>query len=193
MGRRVTVGICGASGVRYGVELLRALGELGIESHLVLSRWAEQVIAAETDLESQAVRALASVVHDNDEMAATIASSSFPVDGMAVIPASVKTVAEIASAHSATLIARAADNMLKLRRPLVVCIRDTPLSGPCLENLARLARYGAVVMPLSPGFYHRPSTLQELYDFITGKVLDGLGISNDRYRRWGEGGSAEED
>lgn len=186
MTRRIIVGICGASGVTYGVELLRALREAEISSHLVLSRWAEQVIGEETELTMEAVRALATVVHENDDLAAPIASSSVEVDGMAVIPASVKTVAAMASAHTETLIARAADNMLKLRRRLVVGIRETPLSGPCLENLARLARYGAVVLPLSPGFYHRPAGLQDLYDFITGKVLDGLGIDNARYRRWGE-------
>jgi 4-hydroxy-3-polyprenylbenzoate decarboxylase len=188
MNRRIIVGICGASGVRYGVELLRALGEAHVESHLVLSRWATEVMAEETELGPEQARALATAAYDNDDLAAPIASSSFSVDGMAVIPASVKTVAEIASAHSATLIARAADNMLKLRRRLVVGIRETPLSGPCLENLARLARYGAVVMPLSPGFYHRPESLQEIYDFITGKVLDALAIENHRYRRWGEEG-----
>jgi 4-hydroxy-3-polyprenylbenzoate decarboxylase len=188
MSRRVIVGICGASGVRYGVELLRALGEVRVESHLVLSRWAREVMAEEIEVGPEEVRALATTVHDNDDLAAPIASSSFNVEGMAVIPASVKTVAEIATAHSATLIARAADNMLKLRRRLVVGIRETPLSGPCLENLARLARYGAVVMPLSPAFYHRPQTLQDMCDFITGKVLDALAIENDRYRRWGEEG-----
>jgi len=186
MSRRVIVGICGASGAVYGVELLRALRDADIEAHLVLSRWAEQVIVEETDMEPAAVRGLAAVVHANDDLAAPIASSSFPVDGMAVVPASVKTAAALASAHTDTLIARAGDNMLKLRRPLVVGIRETPLSGPCLENLARLARYGAVILPLSPGFYHRPAGLQDLYDFITGKVLDGLGIENARYRRWGE-------
>ena len=192
MKRRIIVGVCGASGVGYGIELLRALRQAEIESHLVLSRWAEQVIAEESEVSVEEVRQLAIVVHDNDDLAAPIASSSFQVDGMAVIPASVKTVAEIACAHSTTLIARAADNMLKLRRRLVVCIRETPLSGPCLENLTRLASYGAVVMPLSPGFYHKPATLQDLYDFITGKALDALGIANDRYKRWGEPPPREE-
>jgi polyprenyl P-hydroxybenzoate/phenylacrylic acid decarboxylase-like protein len=188
MKRRIIVGISGASGVGYGIELLRALGEADIESHLVISRWATQVIAEETELNAHEVHQLAGAVHHNDNLAAPISSSSFQVDGMVVIPASVKTVAEIANAHSATLIARAADNMLKLRRRLVVCIRETPLSGPCLENLTRLAGYGAVVMPLSPGFYHHPATVQDLHDFITGKVLDALGIDNERYRRWAGAG-----
>ena len=103
---------------------------------------------------------------------------------MVVIPATVKTVSEIANAHSGSLITRAADNALKMRRPLVVCVRETPLSGPCLENLAKIAQYGGLVMPLSPGFYHKPKDLNDMHNFITGKVLDCLDIENSRFKRW---------
>jgi 4-hydroxy-3-polyprenylbenzoate decarboxylase len=186
---RIVVGMCGASGVRYGVEILRALRSAGVETHLVLSQWAERLLVEEDAGEIDAVRALASHVYANDDFAAPPCSSSFLADGMVVIPATVKTVAEIANAGASTLIARAADNMLRLRRPLVVCVRETPLSAPCLENLTRLARYGAVVLPLSPGFYHRPKSLQDLFDFVTGRVLDCLGIAAEGFPRWQGGGT----
>ena len=188
MSRRIVVAICGASGVRYGVEVLRALREAGMEVHLILSEWAERVMAEEEAAEPGDVRALAAAVYDNQDMAAAPCSSSFLADAMVIVPASVKTVAEIARAHSGSLIARAADNMLRMHRPLVVCVRETPLSAPSLENLARLATCGATVLPLSPGFYQRPKSLQDLYDFITGKVLDCLGIPNTAFKRW-EGGA----
>jgi 4-hydroxy-3-polyprenylbenzoate decarboxylase len=190
---RVIVGICGASGVRYGIETLRALAEAGVETHLILSEWAERVMREEGAGDPAAVRSLAAAAYDNADLAAAPSSSSFLVDGMVVIPASVKTVAEIAAAHAGSLIARAADNALRLRRPLVLGVRETPLSAPCLENLARLAGWGAVVLPLSPGFYHRPESLQDLYDFMTGKVLDCLGIANRRYARWRASEGAGED
>lgn len=186
MKKKIIVAMCGASGIRYGIEVLAALKEAGCETCLVLSKWAGRLIEEETDVKPDAVRKMASQMFDNDDMAAPISSSSFNVDGMVVIPASVKTVSEIANACSGTLITRAADNMLKTRRPLVVCIRETPLSGPCLENLARIAQYGGIVMPLSPGFYHKPKHINDLYNFMTGKVMDALGIRNDKFKRWGE-------
>jgi len=181
---KVIVALCGASGIQYGIELLKALKEANVETYLVMSEWAERVIEEETDFKPIDVKKLATGVFDNKDMAAAISSSSFDIDGMVVIPASVKTVAEIACAHSGSLITRAADNMLKMRRKLVVCIRETPLSGPCLENLAKIVQYGGMVMPLSPGFYHKPKDIKDIYNFITGKVLDCLGISNERFRRW---------
>jgi flavin prenyltransferase len=182
---RIIVGICGASGVRYGVELLRALGAAGAETHLILSHWAERVLAEEQAGTPAEVRALASASYANDDLAAAPSSSSFLVDGVAIVPASVKTVAEIATAQSGSLITRAADNALRMRRRLVVGLRETPLSAPCLENLARLAGWGAVVLPLSPGFYHRPEAVQDLLDFMTDKTLDALGLPSPTARRWG--------
>lgn len=181
---RIVVGICGASGVRYGVDLLRALAAASVETHLVLSEWAEVVIQEETGLDAEEVRTLAAVVHDNKNLAASISSSSFLVEAMVVIPASVKTVSDIASGSAGSLIARAADNMLKTRRRLVVCPRETPLSLPALENLRMIALAGGIVAPLSPGFYHRPQSLDELYRFMVGKVLDLLGIDNQQFHRW---------
>jgi 4-hydroxy-3-polyprenylbenzoate decarboxylase len=184
MAKKIIVAMCGASGIQYGIEVLRALKEAGVETYLVMSKWAGRLVEEETELKPEAVRKMASHVLQNNDMAAPISSSSFSVDGMVVIPATVKTVSEIANAHSGSLITRAADNMLKMRRPLVTCIRETPLSGPCLENLAKIAQYGGIVMPLSPGFYHKPKDINDMYNFITGKVLDCLCIENKKFKRW---------
>lgn len=181
---RVVVGITGASGMPYAIDLLETLKGKGIETYVVLSEWAGHVLKEETGLQLRDLKRMCTRLYRNGQMAADISSSSFPVDGMVVIPASVKTASEIANAHTGTLIARAADNMLKMRKRLVVCIRETPLSGPCLENLARIAQYGGIVMPLSPGFYHRPKDIKDMYNFITGKVLDCLGIENSKFKRW---------
>lgn len=181
---KLVVAICGASGVGYGIELLKALQEAKIETHLVLSEWAEKLIEEETELKVEEVKKLANKCHGYKDMTASISSSSFQVDGMIVCPATVKTVSEIANAHSGNLISRAADNMLKTRKKLVVCIRETPLSGPCLENLAKIAKYGGIVMPLSPGFYHKPKSIKDLEAFIIGKILDIFGIKNNKFKRW---------
>ena len=181
---KLVVAICGASGVGYGIELLKALQEAKIETHLVLSEWAEKLIEEETNYKITNVKKLATKCYGYRDMAASISSSSFPVDGMIVCPATVKTVSEIANAHSGNLISRSADNMLKTGKKLVVCIRETPLSGPCLENLAKIAKYGGIVMPLSPGFYHKPKSIKDLEAFITGKILDIFSIKNEKFKRW---------
>jgi len=182
---KIIVGITGASGAGYAVELLRALKEKGVETFLVISEWGEKLLEAEAGTGLDDVKKMASHCYGNDDMAAPIASSSFLVDGMVVIPATVKTCSEIATAHCGTLITKAADNMLKMRRPLVVCVRDTPLSAPALEMLRKIALAGGIVMPLSPGFYHEPKDIKGLYKFMAGKALDALGIANDEYKRWG--------
>lgn len=182
--KKIIVAICGASGVQYGIELLKALKEAQVETHLVLSEWAEKLIEEETESNVNEVKKLAGKVYGYRDMHAAISSSSYLVDGMIVCPATVKTVSEIAHADSSNLISRSADNMLKTRKPLIVCIRETPLSGPCLENLAKIAQYGGIVMPLSPGFYHKPKTIKDLTDFIVGKALDLFGIPNKKFKRW---------
>ena len=182
--KKIIVAICGASGIGYGIELLKALKEARVETHLVLSEWAEALIEKETEHNVAEVKKLALKTYDYKDMAASISSSSFLVDGMVICPATVKTASEIAHADSSNLISRAADNMLKTRKPLIVCIRETPLSGPCLENMAKIAQYGGIVMPLSPGFYHKPKKIDELFDFISGKTLDLFGIPNKKFKRW---------
>ena len=183
---KIIVAICGASGIQYRIGLLEALKELKVETHLILSEWAEKLVEEETEHKIEEVKKLASKVYGYKDMAAAISSSSFLVNGMVVCPATVKTVSEIANAHSGNLISRSADNMLKTQKKLVVCIRETPLSGPCLENLAKISQYGGIVMPLSPGFYHKPKTIKDLESFIIGKILDLIGIENEKFERWGK-------
>ena len=149
-----------------------------------MSEWVEDVLHSETNFSISLVKELAFKAYNFNDMSASISSSSFLIDGMVIIPATVKTVSNIANGHTGDLITRAADNMLKMRRKLVIALRETPLSPPCVNNLAKLAKYGAIILPLSPGFYHKPVDIQDLFNFITGKVLDVLEIPNDFYQRW---------
>jgi len=183
---KLVVAITGASGIGYGIGLLKALKEAKVETHLILSEWAERLVEEETEMKVSEVKGLATKVYNYKEMDAAISSSSFLVDGMIVCPATVKTCSEIANADSSNLVSRAADNMLKMGKKLVVCIRETPLSGPCLENLAKISRYGGIVMPLSPGFYQKPKSIKDLEAFIVGKALDVFGIKNEKFERWGK-------
>ena len=183
---KVIVGISGASGIEYGIELLKALKKAGAETFLVMSEWAEKIVEIETGYKISEVKGFADHVYGSNDMSAPIASSSFLVDAMVVIPASIKTVSEITTAHTGTLLTRCADIMLKMRRRLIVCPRETPLSTPALDTMHRLSLAGAVILPLSPGFYHKPKDIKDLYKFITSKVLDVLGIDNSEIRRWGD-------
>ena len=149
-------------------------------------QWAEYctIIEDETDYTPDDVKSLATVTYRHDEMDAAISSSSFLTEGMVICPATVKTVSEIANAHLGSLISRAANNLLRVRKRLVVCLRETPLGAPCLQNLYQLAVYGAIIMPLSPAFYQKPRNLKDLRAFIVGKVLDILEIPNNQFKRW---------
>ena len=182
--KRIIVGICGASGIGYALDLLKALRQADVETHVIWSDWASRVLEEEENISMAEAGRLASVTHDYHDMGASISSSSFLVDGMVVIPATVKTTSEIACAHTGNLIVRCADNMLKTQRPLVLAIRETPLSPPCLENLYKISLFGGIVLPLSPGFYHRPKNIGDLRAFISGKIMDGLGIRHNRFKRW---------
>ncbi|MFH1587649.1 MAG: UbiX family flavin prenyltransferase [Candidatus Diapherotrites archaeon] len=181
---RIIVGISGASGIQYGVELLKALKAKKIETYLVMSEWAEKLIGIETDYDSEEVKKLATKSFGNMEMDAPISSSSFLVDGMVVVPCSVKTASEIANAHTGTLLTRAADNVLKMKKTLVLGVRETPLSTPALEQMHKLSLAGAIVMPLAPGFYHKPKEIKDVFSFINGKIMDCLGIENTEFKRW---------
>ena len=181
---KLIVGISGASGAHYGAELLKALKEKNIETHLILSEWAEKILELETDYKIEDVKKLATEVYDNKDMAARVSSSSFLVDGMIVMPCSVKTASEIANGACNTLITRAADNTMKMKKTLLVGIRETPLSTSVLENLKKISLAGGIVMPLSPGFYHKPKEIKDLNSFIVGKALDVFGIENNKFKRW---------
>ena len=153
---RVVVGISGASGVQYGVRALELLGQLGVETHLVLTKAARATLAQETDLDVAAVRALADQVHSEHDLGAAIASGSFPTDGMLVAPCSVKSLSGIANSYDDNLLVRAADVTLKERRPLVLLVRETPLHAGHLRLMTQAADAGATIMPPVPAFYTRP-------------------------------------
>ncbi|MGC9071927.1 MAG: UbiX family flavin prenyltransferase [Acidilobus sp.] len=183
-----SIAITGASGVRYGIRLVRAASEAGVKlTGIVVTRSAELVAEAEEGLARRRLSELLSPygpVYPEEDITSPLASSSSAPDCMAIVPASMKTVAMIASGLELNLVARAALSMLRLRRPLVVAFRETPLGVAELRNLLRLAQMGAVVMPLAPGFYHRPRGIDDLVDFMVGKVLDAWGVKHDLYRRW---------
>jgi 4-hydroxy-3-polyprenylbenzoate decarboxylase len=181
----LVIGISGATGVVYGIELLRALRRQGQPTHLILSEMAAQTIAIETDLSLDAVRELADVVHSNKDLAAAVSSGSFRTKGMVVVPCSVKTLSGIANGFSHNLLIRAADVTLKERRPLVLIFRETPLHVGHLRLMLQAAQAGAVIMPPMPAFYHRPTSVEAIVRQTVGRVLDHLGINNDLCERWG--------
>lgn len=180
----VVVGMSGASGAVYGIALLRALKALGVPRHLVVSEWAARTIALETDDTLEDVHALADTVHANRDLAAAIASGSFRSRGMVVAPCSVKTLSAIANSYDETLIARAADVMLKERRPLVLMVRESPLHKGHIELMAKAADLGAILLPPMPAFYNRPRGIDDIVRHTVGKALDLLGIENALCDRW---------
>lgn len=183
---RLVVGISGASGAVYGVRTLDALRELDIESHLVVTKAAAMTLASETAVKPEALSARADVTHRLADVGASIASGSFTTLGMIVAPCSVRTMSEIATGVTSTLLTRAADVTLKERRPLVLMVRETPLHLGHLRTLVRLAEMGAIIAPPMPAFYAQPTSLDELVDQSVGRVLDLFGLSWGAVRRWGE-------
>jgi polyprenyl P-hydroxybenzoate/phenylacrylic acid decarboxylase-like protein len=181
---KLIVAVTGASGTNYALAMLKSLKKKNVEVHLIISEWASEVLKEETGKKVSELKKLAKKTYSNEDLAASISSSSFLVDGMIIIPASIKTVSEILHAHTSTLISRCADNMLKTKKKLVIGVRETPLSGPTLENLWKLSVYGAIIFPLSPAFYHKPRKIADLEAFIVGKALDLLGVSNTEFDRW---------
>jgi flavin prenyltransferase len=184
--RRLIVGISGASGVVYGARLLELLRPLAVETHLVVSRSAEVTLALETPLKPADLRARADVVHAIGDLAAPISSGSFPTIGMVVAPCSVRSMAEIATGVTTTLLSRAADVTLKERRPLVLLVRETPLHTGHLRTMTALSEMGAIIAPPVPAFYAKPRTLDEMIDQTLGRVLDLFGLDAGTVRRWGE-------
>lgn len=183
---RLIVGISGASGVILGVRLLETLRRIGVESHLVLSRAAEVTLTHETDLKPADVRALADVAHSPADIGASIASGSFRTLGMIVAPCSIRSMGEIATGVTSSLLTRAADVTLKERRRLVLMVRETPLHVGHLRTMTQLAEMGAVIAPPVPAFYAKPQSLDDLIDHSVGRALDLFGLDSGRVRRWGE-------
>jgi flavin prenyltransferase len=183
---RLIIGLSGASGVVYGVRLLKMLRPMEVETHLVMTRAAEVTLAHETDLRVQDVRDLADEVHGTGDLAAPISSGSFKTLGMIVAPCSIKSAAEIACGVTSTLLSRAADVTLKERRRLVLLVRETPLHTGHLRTLTTLSELGAVIAPPVPAFYARPESLEAMVDHTIGRVLDLFGLESGTVARWGE-------
>ena len=189
--RRLVVGISGASGTVYGIRLLEILKKTDIETHLVMSKSAEMTMVYETDMKPKEVRALASVVHPAADIGASISSGSFKTMGMIVVPCSIKTMSEIATGVTPTLVSRAADVVLKEKRRLVLAVRETPLHVGHLRTMTTLAEIGAIVAPIVPAFYNKPKTVDDIINHTVGRLLDLLGIETKLVKRW-EGGPAED-
>ena len=185
--KRLIVGISGASGAIYGVRLLQVLRNVpGVETHLVMSQAARQTLSLETDLSLRDVQALSDVVHDARDIAASISSGSFKTAGMVILPCSIKTLSGIVNSYTDTLVTRAADVVLKERRPLVLCVRETPLHLGHLRLMTQAAELGAVIMPPVPAFYHRPQSLDDVINQTVNRVLDQFDIDlpEDLFTRW---------
>ncbi len=182
---RLVVGISGASGIRYGIEVLHALRRLGVESHLVVSRAAEVTLAHESDLTIAQLRGLADHWYAADDIGAAPASGSFRTLGMIVAPCSVRSMSEIATGVTSSLLTRAADVALKERRRLVLMVRETPLHGGHLRTMVQLADLGAVIAPPAPAFYARPATLDDMVAHTVGRLLDLFGLDAGTVKRWG--------
>lgn len=183
---RLVVGVSGASGVIYAIRALDACRELGVETHLVVSKAAVLTLKQESSLTLPEFMARADVVHRVGDVGAAVASGSFRTMGMLIAPCSVRTMSEIASGVTSSLLTRAADVTLKERRPLVLMVRETPLHLGHLRTMVKLAEMGAVIAPPLPAFYAQPQTLEDLVDQSVGRALDAFGLSWSRVRRWGQ-------
>jgi 4-hydroxy-3-polyprenylbenzoate decarboxylase len=182
--KRLIVGMTGATGAVFGVRLLRALAECEVESHLVLSKWAQQTLEHETGLGLDEVRDLADVCYAPGDMGAAVSSGSFVTDGMVVVPCSMKSLAAIANGFGDTLVHRAADVILKERRKLVLVARETPLNDIHLENMLKLSRMDVIIMPPMPAFYNHPESVDDIVDHIVARILDQFGFEADFAKRW---------
>ena len=182
--RRLIVGLTGASGAILGIRLLEALRAIGVETHVIVSKWGQRTIEHETSYTARQVRELASVSYEPGNMGAAVSSGSFVTAGMVVIPCSMRTVAAIGHGLGENLLHRAADVVLKERRRLVLVPREMPLSEVHLENLLKLARMGVSIVPPMPAFYNHPQTIDEMIDHIVARVLDQFALPAEFARRW---------
>ncbi|KDP98205.1 UbiX family flavin prenyltransferase [Cronobacter sakazakii] len=185
--KKIIVGISGASGAIYGIRLLQTLQAVAeVETHLIMSQAARQTLSLETDMSVRDVQALADVNHDARDIAASVSSGSFKTDGMIILPCSIKTLSGIVNSYTDGLLTRAADVVLKERRRLVLCVRETPLHLGHLRLMTQAAELGAIIMPPMPAFYHRPHTLDDVINQTVNRALDQLDITlpADLFTRW---------
>jgi 4-hydroxy-3-polyprenylbenzoate decarboxylase len=182
---KVVVGITGSTGVIYGIRLLETLKRLNVETHLVMSEWAEKCITMETKHDLNYVKSLATQISDESNMAANISSGTHKTDGMIVIPCSMKTLSSVANGYDETLVARVAGVTLKESRKLILVVRETPLTAINLENMLKLARLGVIILPPVTEFYTKPKGIDDMINHIVGKCLDQFNIEHDLFTRWG--------
>jgi 4-hydroxy-3-polyprenylbenzoate decarboxylase len=181
---RIIVGITGASGAIYGLRLIEVLKEAGCEIHAVVSEHGWQVLDYECGISPQEIKEKVDFLHDIKNIGACIASGSFKTDAMVVVPCSMRTLSSISNGIADNLLSRAADVMLKEGRKLIIVPRETPLNAIHLANMLKLSQLGVRILPASPGFYHRPSTLNQMIDMMVGKISDSIGIDHDLFPRW---------
>jgi 4-hydroxy-3-polyprenylbenzoate decarboxylase len=186
------IGMTGASGSIYGVRLIEELLKMGNEVHIIITDSGRKVLEYETDYTVELLKSHLeqfkgdNKIQDIDDLFAATASGSFRTDGMVVLPCSMATLGEIANGVSKNLLGRSADVCLKERRKLIIVPRETPLNTIHLKNMVSLSEAGALILPAMPGFYHKPETIDDMINFIVGKVMDSLGIENDLFDKWGK-------
>jgi 4-hydroxy-3-polyprenylbenzoate decarboxylase len=184
-GRKIIVGISGATGVIYGIRILEVLSKLpNIETHLIISEPAKRNIVLESNWKVTQVEALASYVYNNEDMEAALSGGSFKTEGMVVCPCSIKSMSSIAISYNDNLLVRAADVILKEKRKLVLVVRETPLHSGHLRSMAELSERGAVILPPMPAFYHHPKTIDDVINQTVGKILDQFDIEHQLFERW---------
>ena len=181
---KIIVGICGASGVKYGVRLVEVLHQLKIENHLIISNAAKKIMEHETKITEEKLSKITSRIYDNKDFFSAPASGSFQIDAMIIAPCSIKTLSAIANGYTDTLISRAAICCLKENKPLVLVPRETPLDLATLRNMVKAKEAGAIILPAMPAFYHKPKTIDDMIDFIVGKILDQIGVKHTLFTRW---------
>ncbi|MDX1974530.1 MAG: UbiX family flavin prenyltransferase [Rickettsiales bacterium] len=184
MNKRIIIGITGASGAIYGIRLLEAFKHVGIETHLVVSKAGQITLAHEMDISAQAIPSLANYYHNCGDLSASIASGSFKTLGMVIAPCSMRSLGEIATGISSSLLTRAADVVLKERRKLVLMVRETPLHSIHLRNMAAVSDAGGIIAPPVPAFYNKPSCIDDIVNHTTGRVLDLFDLEHQLLTRW---------
>ena len=182
---KLIIGITGSTGAIYGIRMLEALKKLNVETHLIMSEWAEKCISMETEYTIDYVKSLATNTSNEKNMASSVSSGTHRVDGMIIAPCSMKTLSAIANGYDNTLIARAAGVTIKESRKLILMARETPLSAIHLENMLKLSRLGVVILPPVTEFYTKPKSINDIVNHGVGKCLDQFNIEHDLYRRWG--------
>jgi len=182
---KLIIGITGSTGAIYGIRMLEVLKKLDVQTHLIMSKWGEKCVAMETEYSSDYVKSLATSNSEEKNMASSVSSGTHKVDGMIVVPCSMKTLAAIANGYDDTLVARAAGVTIKESRKLILMVRETPLSAIHLENMLKLSRLGVVILPPVTEFYTKPKIIDDIVNHGVGKCLDQFDLEHDLYPRWG--------